>query len=55
MARSLSLRAIARELGIHRNTARRYTLAESPPQSYPIPSITTATDNLAEQLTGHFL
>ena len=29
--RRLSLRAIARELGIHRNTARKYALAESPP------------------------
>ena len=29
--RGLSLRTMARELGIHRNTVRRYTLAESPP------------------------
>ena len=29
--RGLSLRAIARELGIHRNTARKYALANSPP------------------------
>ena len=29
--RGLSLRAIARELGIHRNTARKYALAENPP------------------------
>ena len=27
----LSFRATARELGIHRNTVRKYTLAESPP------------------------
>ena len=29
--RGLSLRAIAPELGIHRNTARKYALAEGPP------------------------
>ena len=29
--RGLSLRAISRELGIHRNTVHWYTLAESPP------------------------
>ena len=29
--RGLSLRAIARELGIHWNTARKYALANSPP------------------------
>ena len=29
--RGLSLRAIARELSIHRNTARKYALAKSPP------------------------
>ena len=29
--KGLSLRAIARELGIHRSTARKYALAESPP------------------------
>ena len=29
--RGLSLPAIARELGIHRETAKRYALAESPP------------------------
>ena len=29
--RGLSLRAIVRELGIHRNTVQKYALAESPP------------------------
>ena len=29
--RGLSLRATARELGIHRDTVRKYALAESPP------------------------
>ena len=29
--RGLSLRTTARELGIHRNTVRRYALAERPP------------------------
>ena len=29
--RGLALRAIARELGIHRNTAQKYAQAESPP------------------------
>ena len=30
-ARGLSIRGIARELGIHRNTARKYAAAERPP------------------------
>ena len=30
-SRGLSLRAIARELGIHRNTVQKYALAQSPP------------------------
>ena len=29
--RGLSLRATARDLGAHRNTVRKYALAESPP------------------------
>ena len=33
MARGLSLRAIARELGTHRGAALRYALAESPPMN----------------------
>ena len=30
-ARGLSIRGLARELGAHRNTARKYAAAESPP------------------------
>ena len=30
-SRDSPLRATARELGIHRNTVRKYALAESPP------------------------
>ena len=41
--RDLSLRAIARELGIHRETAKKYALAESPPVRR------TATATLAQQ------
>ena len=41
--RGLSLRAIARELGIHRETAKKYALADSPPVRR------TATATLAQQ------
>ena len=30
-ARGLNIRGLARELGAHRNTARKYAAAESPP------------------------
>ena len=46
--RGLSLRAIARELGIHRNTARKYALAQSPPlRSISSASSMSASDGLA--------
>ena len=41
--RGLSLRVIARELGIHRETAKKYALADSPPERR------TATATLAQQ------
>ena len=43
--RGLGLRAIARELGIHRNTARKYAAATIPP-TYPKhqPSVTTGVN-----------
>ena len=61
--RGLSLRAISRELGIHRNTARKYALSESPPlrkiksaTGTPQPETGTLTslDIFADQLGGHF-
>ena len=41
--RGLSLRAIAGELGIHRETAKKYALADIPPVRR------TATETLAQQ------
>ena len=53
-ARGLSSRGIARELGIHRNTARKYAAAESRPVTarpkFPVALADTMNDN-AE---GHF-
>ena len=53
--RGLSLRAIACELGIHRNTAHKYALTKSP----PLRSISGTTGNTIIQggrlrLIGHF-
>ena len=42
----LSLRATARKLGIHRNTARKYALAESP----PLRKIKSATRTLQPEM-----
>ena len=60
--RGLSLRAIARELGIHRNTVHKYALTESPPlrtiknaaRTLQVETGTLAwTDIIADQLGGH--
>ena len=60
--KGMSIRRMARELGIHRDTVRRYIDAESPPaRRFPVastvsPSDTTADqtgDISAEQLNGH--
>ena len=53
-ARSLSLRAIARELGIHRETARRYALAKSTPlYTRPKPA-TPLSDTVNNHGDGQF-
>ena len=44
--RGLSIRGIARELGIHRNTARRYAAAESPPLMAPRKFAATLADTM---------
>ena len=60
--RGLSIRGMARELGIHRNTVRKYIDAESPPtRRSPIASTEAASDTISkpagdispEQLNGH--
>ena len=61
--RGLSIRGMARELGIHRDTVRRYIDAESPPPrrtpaapSTPVSDTISgyAMDIFAEHLGGHF-
>ena len=48
-ARGLSIRGIARELGIHRNTARKYAAAKSPPvtahRKFPVALADTMNSN----------
>ena len=48
-ARGLSIRGIARELGIHRNTARKYAAAERPPvmalRKFPVALGATINNN----------
>ncbi len=60
--RGLSIRGMARELGIHRNTVRKYIDAESPPmRRSPAASTETRSDTITEsagdispeQLNGH--
>ncbi len=60
--RGLSIRGMARELGIHRNTVRKYIDAESPPtRRSPIASTEAASGTISEsaidispeQLNGH--
>ena len=53
-ARGLPLRGISREPKIHRQTARKYALAESPPV-HARPHIATALSDIIEnQGNGHF-
>ena len=60
--RGLSIRGMARELGIHRDTVRRYIDADNPPtRRSPVTPTETPSDNIAnqardisaEQLGGH--
>ena len=53
-ARGLSLRAIARELGIHRQTARKYALAKSPPVQARANPATPLSDIIYGQDGGQF-
>ena len=53
-ARGLSLRAIARELGIHRQTARKYALAKSPPVQARANPATPLSDIIYGQGGGQF-
>ena len=60
--KGMSLRAIERELGIHRATIKKYMDAEGPPTRQPQAGSTSSSDNIeaqpsdisAEHLTGHF-
>ncbi len=53
-ARGLSLRAIARELGIHRETARRYALTESTPMYTRVKPATALSDTINNHGDGQF-
>ena len=48
--KGMSIRGMARELGIHRDTVRRYIDAESPPtRRSPIASTASSSDTIADQ------
>ena len=49
-----SIRGIARELGIHRDTVRRYMAAESPPMMRPrVKSGASQSDTMINYSDGH--
>ena len=51
----LSIRGIARELGMHRDTVRRYMAAESPPMMRPrVKSGASQSDTMTNYSDGHF-
>ena len=52
--RGLSLRAIAKELRIHRETARRYALAKSTPLYTRLKPATPLSDTINNHGDGHF-
>ena len=52
--RGLSLRAIARELGVHRNTVHKYALADSPPLRKRKGTTRTAASDGEVYSNGHF-
>ena len=52
--KGLSLRAMARELGVHRNTIRKYALAESPSLRKKKSEASTQQPETGHPLTGHF-
>ena len=48
--KGMSIRGMARELGIHRNTVRKYIYAESPPaRRAPVASTAAPSDTIADQ------